>query len=321
MLKTIKLQSHEYFILDEVLPLPYFLIGGRGTGKSFTVKNYVKNMILKSNFEKKYIYVRISKNELSTHDSWLEESGITQELPFDADNVKIKRGKPFANATSLVYTLPSGEEQKHIGYVASLETSALIKSGVYNDVECIIFEEFIRRGMNQNKIDEYCFNFSELIETVMRNRKIPIFFIANTLNAYNPLMQLFNESIVYKIFSEQRRENIKDSMFAKYLQGELYRTGNYNINDFAYLTTIKMNNGQPLSFYCDKYYFRDILITSKNQTLDGRKDLLYQLSRNFLYNFSTMNFIFDNDKTEVYFYTNIENIKLKIRNKIQKLIT
>lgn len=321
MIKTIKLKSDEYFELDEVMPLPYFLIGGRGTGKSYTVKHYVKDMILQSNFEKKYLYVRINKNELPTHDSWLEESNICNELPFDADNVQIRRGKPFAGATSLVYTLPTGEENKHIGYVASLETSALIKSGVYSDVGCIIFEEFIRRGMSQSKIEEYCFNFSELIETVMRDRQIPIFFIANMLNAYNPLMQLFEENIVYKIFSEKRRTNLKDGMFSRYLQGELYTTGNYNIDDFAYLTTIKMNNGQHLSFYCDRYYFRDILITSKNNTGDGRADLFYLLQRDFLYNFSTMSFIFDNDKTEVFFYTNIESIKLKIRNKLLKLTT
>lgn len=321
MIKTIKLKSDEYFNLEIVEPIPYFLIGGRGTGKSYTVKHYVKDMIIKSNFERKYLYVRINKNELPTHDSWLEESDILTSLPFDADNVTIRRGKPFAGATSLVYTLPTGEESKHIGYVASLESSALIKSGVYGDVDCIIFEEFIRRGMSQKQIEEYCFNFAELLETVMRDRKIPIFFIANMLNAYNPLMELFEESIVYKIFTEKRRSNFKDSMFTKYLQGEIYTTGSYNIDDFVYLTTIKMNNGQPLSFYCDKYYFRDILVTSKNNTSDGRTDLIYLLQRDFLYNFSTMNFLFDNDRTEVYFYSNIDSIKMKIRNKIQKLLS
>lgn len=320
MIKTIKLKSDEYFSLDNVEPLPYFLIGGRGTGKSYTVKNYVKDMIIKSDFKHKYLYVRIAKNELSTHDSWLEESNICNELPFQCDNVIIRRGKPYASATSLVYTVPTGEEQKHIGYVASLETSALIKSGVYSDVNCIIFEEFIRRGMSQKKIDEYCFAFLELMETVMRERKIPIFFIANTLNAFNPLMNLFKEYYVYKIFTEQRRQNFKDGLFTQYLQGELYATGSYNIDDFFYLTTIKTSNGQNLSFYCDKYYYRDILITSKNNTQQERTDLLYLLQRDFLYNFSTMNFIFDNDKTEVFFYTNIESIKLKIRNRLTTLI-
>lgn len=321
MIKTIKLTAEEYFELNEVEPLPYFLIGGRGTGKSYTVKQYVKKMVINSNFEKKYLYVRIAKNELPTHDSWIEESGITTELPFDAENVHVRRGKPYAGATSLVYTLPTGEEDKHIGYVASLETSALIKSGVYSDVNCIIFEEFIRRGMSQKKIEEYCFNFAELLETVMRDRKIPIFFIANTLNAYNPLMELFEETRVYKIFTEKRRSNFKDGMFSRYLQGEMYHTGSYNIDDFEYLTTIKMKNGQPLSFYCDKYYFKDILVTSKNNNSDGRADLFYLLQRDFLYNFSTMSFLFDNDKTEVFFYTNIDSIKMKIRNKLLKLTT
>lgn len=319
MIKTIKLKSNEYFTLEHVEPVPYFLIGGRGTGKSYTVKNYVKKMLFDSNFERKYLYVRINRNELPTHDSWLEESNICNEMPFDCDNVQIKRGKPFAGATSLIYTLPTGEEQKHIGYVASLETSALIKSAVYSDVDCIIFEEFIRRGMSQKLIDAYCFSFMELIETVMRDRKIPIFFIANTLNAFNPLMNVFEEYYVYKIFSEKRRENLKDGIFTRYLQGELYTTNNYNIDDFAYLTTIKMSNGQYLSFYCDKYYFRDILVTSKNNTQDGRLDLFYMLQRDFMYNFSTMSFIFDNDKTEVFFYSNIDAIKLKIRNKLTKL--
>jgi hypothetical protein len=319
MIKTVKLKSSEYFNIDVVEPVPYFLIGGRGTGKSYFVKNHVRDMLLNSNFTKKYLYVRINKNELPTHDSWLQESGITDKLQFDCEDVLIRRGKPFAGASSLIYTTPVGEEQTHIGYVASLETSALIKSGVYSDVGCIVFEEFIRRGLSEKQIHDYCFNFMELIETVMRDREIPIFFIANTLNAFNPLMQAFNKYIVYKIFSEKRRSNIADGKFNNYLKGELYSTNEYNINDFIYLSTVK-DKGKPFSIYIDKYYYKDVLITQANSTNKPRIDLLYELRRLFVYSFSTLNFIFDNDKTEIYFYSNIDSLKLKIRNLIESVV-
>lgn len=100
-IKTVKLKSDEYFHLDEVKNLPYFLIGGRGTGKSYLAKNYVRDMVLGSNFDKKYLYVRIHKTEIPTHDSWLLESGITEKLPFDAADCIVKRGRPFAGAVSL----------------------------------------------------------------------------------------------------------------------------------------------------------------------------------------------------------------------------
>ena len=318
-IRTVKLKSDEYFSLPEIRPIPYFLIGGRGTGKSYTVKQEVKKRLLSSFFKKKYLYVRISKNELPTHDSWLEESNILKELHFNVTEAEIKRGKPFAGATSIVYQTETGEGQKHIGYVASLETSALIKSGVYNDVDIIIFEEFLRRGLNEKQIEQYCFNFMELIETVMRDRQIPIFFIANTLNAFNPLMNAFTEYEIYKIFSENRRTNVAEGKFQSYLRGELYQTNDYNIEDFIYLTTIKVKD-RHLSLYCDRYYYRDILITNAKSTKSERTDLLYELRRNFVYSFNTLNIIFDNDKTEIFFYTNIDSVKLKIRNALQTVL-
>lgn len=318
-IRTVKLKSDEYFTLDEVLPIPYFLIGGRGTGKSFTVKDYIKTMLLESNFDKKYLYVRISRNEIHTHDSWLQESGITDQLPWDYSDCVIKRGKPYAGAVSLEYSLPTGTEQKHIGYVASLETSALQKSGFYADVGCIVFEEFIRRGMNAAQIENYCFTFLELIETVMRDREIPIFFIANTLNAYNPLLNAFNNYQVIKIFSEPRRKNIAQGKFASYLQGELYSTDDYNIEDFNYLFTLNFG-GRYLSMYADRFTNRDILVTNANSNKQERLDIVFALQREFLYNFATLKFLFDSDKTEVFFYTNIDAVKLKIRNKLTALL-
>lgn len=318
-IKTVKLKADEYFHLDEVLPLPYFLIGGRGTGKSYLVKEFTKNMVIESDFQKKYMYVRINKNEIPTHDSWLMESGITESLPFPATECVIKRGKPFAGAVSLEYMTLDGAESKHIGYVASLESSALVKSAVYEDVGCIIFEEFLRRGMNAKAIENYCFNFMEMIETVCRDREIPIFFIANTLNAYNPLLSAFNDYQVIKIFSEPRRKNIAKGMFSDYLTGEKYTTENYNIQDFDYLFTLKVDD-IFLSFHADRFTHKDILVTNARGNKKERLDIVYALQRDFLYSFSAMKFLFDNDKTEVFFYTQIERVKLKIRNRLTALL-
>lgn len=322
MIQTIKLKADEFFTFPEkIQPLPYFLIGGRGTGKSYAVKHYVKDLLLKSNYARKYMYVRIQRNELATHDSWLAESGLLETLPEDVESAKIIRGKPYAGAVTLQVKYPiAGVQNRHIGYVSSLETSALIKSADYSDVDCIIFEEFIRRGFSTKAIEDYCFNFSELMETVVRERHIPMFFIANMLNAYNPLAQLFKESITYKIFSENRRENIKDTKFAQYLQGEMYSTDTYNIEDFEYMCTLKMSDGNFLSLYCDKFFNKDILITSKKQTKQQRDDLLFLLRPAFLYGFDRIKFYFDRDKTEMYFYENIMPIRMKIRNKIKSIV-
>lgn len=318
LIKTIKLKSTEYFTLDTVEPLPYFLVGGRGTGKSYLVKNYIKDMLLRSEFNDRYMYVRVSNNETKTHDSWLQESGICDEVPFDGENVRIVRGKPYGGAVSLAYELAGSTEYKHIGYVATLESSALLKSGFYGDVQCIVFEEFIRRGMSGRAIEEYCFNFAELIETVLRGRKVPIFFIANTLNAYNPLLTMFKDYNLYRIFSEQRRDNISNERIAKYLQGELYQDEKPLLEDFDYLFTIKTDRGY-LSFYSDRFRHRDIYVTSKNSSLRERPDLLFVMQREFLYNFSALAFYFDTERTEVFFYSETNMIKTKIRNKLTSM--
>ena len=137
--------------------------------------------------------------------------------------------------------------------------------------------------------------------------------IANNLNAYNPLVSMFNEYRFYKIHTEPRRDNLADSAFKRYLEGSLYTTGNYNWDDFIYMDSISMPDNH-LSLHCDRFFNRDILITNKQSNGLKRPDLLLNLERNLLYNFDTMRFIFNTERTEMYFYENIKAIKNKIRN-------
>ncbi|MCL2311010.1 MAG: hypothetical protein FWC41_00765 [Firmicutes bacterium] len=340
MIKTIKLKKNEFFSIANVENLPYFLVGGRGTGKSYFVKNYIKKMLIDSNFKDKYLYVRVSKNEINTHDSWLAETKLNEYISalYNTD-VQMLRGKPTAGNIILKYKMPIEEEseflsledfginnfkkvkyaevRQHIGYVASLESSALIKSGFYEDVKVIVFEEFIRFDIPKFQRDKMVFNFLELIETVCRNRQIPIFLIANSLNAYNPMLELFKEYRYYKIFTEARRDNLTNSLFSEYLQGETYATGSYNLSDFIYVTKIKVKD-KILSIYLDKYYNRDFLITDKKVNTKERIDLLYDSRINLIYRFEIANFIFNSNSTEVFFYKHAAEVKDSLRSLFER---
>ena len=317
--KTVKLKKEEYFELKEIENKPYFLIGGRGTGKSYTVKHFVKDMLIDSGFEKRFMYVRVSPQEIKTVDSWLQTTQLTKHVDdmYALEHPsRIQRGKPYAGAVSITYRSGNRVEYVHVGYTTSLGTSALEKSADYPDVGCIIFEEFIRLdlAMSPEMIQQYCFNFLELIETITRERKIPIFMIANNLAAYNPLLHAFKDAILIKIFTEPRREIYSEGLFHDYLSGERYTLIKPKAEDFEpmFKFTVK---GKRLVMCVDKYRGRDYYITDKRTTQEYNEKAMWNSEPCLVYEFEKQHFHFNSPFTETHFYNNIPEVKQRIRAK------
>ena len=321
MIKNIYLKKEEYFNIEVLEKKPVFIVGGRGVGKSYTIKNHVVKNLLKNKFKSKVLYVRINKNEIPTSDTWFLESLNLLKLK-NNKNLRIKRGVPHSGCTSITYDIYKKGKKKeivrHIAYNVSLETSATIKSAVYKDVDIIVFEEFLRSDLNKNLINKYCFNFLELIETVSRGRKMPIIMIGNNLQNYNPLFNVFKDYDFYRLKTETRRENISEGLFSKYLEGNNYSIKPKN-EDYVYLFHVKHNN-KRYNFHVDRYKYKDIYITD-NILKNARTDILYSIANNMIYNYENNIYLFKDSKIEELFYDNFQDIYKKVKINLENYLT
>lgn len=246
---TYKLKEDEFynFELDPTKDI-YFIIGGRGVGKSYSIKHHIKKEIEKGN---KFMYVRGKKAELATAITWLEETNLQNSFGFEGS---FKRGKPFANALS--FTPIQADEvacSHHIGYTVSLEDSALIKSGVFNDVTTIVFEEYVRHNQSYKQEVQHAINFFELVETVARERNIKVFCLSNNVRAISPLEEIFADAknaIKIKIFKKVDKKGVLSNVqnkFIEYLQGEQLIDEYVNLNEF-------------IAFYSFKYLDQNVVL-------------------------------------------------------------
>lgn len=307
---TIKLQENEYFNIDVSNEKDiYFINGGRGVGKSFFVKEYVKQIVKKG---RKFMYVRGKRDELATIHTWLQETNLHNTFGFDGEFV---RGIPFANAISF-RPLEKNKDDfiEHIGYSVSLESSTFLKSGFYNDVDVIIFEEYSRFNQTYNKELEQTNNFIELIETVARERKIKIFCISNNIKAISPLEEIFKDAsnaVKYKVFNKNKKRGVLSgvkSNYLGYLQGEQLENEYVNLNEYFYIYNIKML-GEDLGIYKHKYLNEFAFNLEKNRKIFDKLELL-----NCSFKFRDRLLNFSNYKTEIFVRKNIE-LLLKLINK------
>lgn len=182
-----------------------FLLSGRNQGKSYQVKHKV----VKDAFEdenNKFVYLRRYGVEMGQNGD-VEQYFKNVDVPkvtkkkwqfivvqkkkiylakWDIKRKKIKTLDKNGNPTE---TIDEWEERligPQIGYIVSLTESLQKKSLVYEDVENVVYEEFLTKG-------DYLHNepdlLQELISTIARNRIIKVWLIANTVTRLNPYIR------------------------------------------------------------------------------------------------------------------------------------
>lgn len=211
-----------------------FVIGERGTGKSFNSKVAVLNKFLKTG--EQFVYVRRYKTEmdsaLNNFFTDLQENGY-----FEDYCLEVKRSKMVTTFTC------DGEV---CGYAVPLSNSNILKSTAFPKVKTILFDEFMLDNSGTYRyLKSEVTLFLDMVETIARLRDVKVIFLGNNTSFYgNPYVAYFDLELPYNsefktfkdgliivnyIKNEAYRKAKRDSKFGKLIDGTSY--GDYAIDN------------------------------------------------------------------------------------------
>ena len=190
------------------------VIGERGVGKSYGMKDYVIRHYKKHH--KKFAWLRRFGADLGETFGDSKEpnkffKGIDQEYPkneFSTENDE--RGK-------IKYCLMDG---KIIGYGMSLRSAESLKGTEYKDVDTIIFDEFLVGDGGSRYLKDEPMYLLSLIESIARLRKIRVILLGNATSIVNPYFDFFNIHLPYNSNFQTFKEN---TIVVEYIKNEKYR--------------------------------------------------------------------------------------------------
>lgn len=184
--------AKKYYDLDNLLACKCnwnILFGMRSNGKSYAVKKHVVKECYKSG--RQFIYLRrwsedIREKEVS---SYFDDCPVNEITKLEWDGITAFRGFFY------FYKEDSDGNQtrsnKPIGRYCSLNQSERYKSQVFNEIDFMIYEEFLT---NRLYLGNTMFSeprmLMQFVSTVARDRDIKIFMIGNTISRVCPY---FNE--------------------------------------------------------------------------------------------------------------------------------
>lgn len=226
-----------YYSYDKIMSYDFllaFIIGERGTGKSYGAKKLVLKKFLKTG--EQFIYLRRYKTELdiALTTFW---NDVQTDPEFVDLELKVKKNK------TVTEFMCNG---KVCGYAIPLSTSNIMKSTPFPNVSIIIFDEFmLDSGGTYRYLKFETTMMLDCIESVGRLRPIKVLFLGNATSLYgNPYFAYFDLSLPYnsefKTFKDgaivvnyiknlKYREVKKQSRFGKLIDGTDY--GRYAIDN------------------------------------------------------------------------------------------
>ena len=177
--------------LDFNKPLSYnallsFIITERGLGKSYGSKKYVAKHFIKK--KKQFVYLRRYKTEL-------KEAMLKNNIPIFWEQVKNDpelKGHKFTNKKDTMYI--DGELS---GFAMPLSIANILKSSTYENVDTIIFDEFLIDKGSYHYLQNEVIQLLDVIETVARLRDIRVIFLGNAISITNPYFTFFNLTLPY----------------------------------------------------------------------------------------------------------------------------
>lgn len=324
--QTIKLKKDEFTDIDLDSSDVIILTGARRTGKSYPTAQWVKRMLM-DDPNNKYMYMRISQDELSTYAGWAKDIDpleIAQHDDPDVVSVSFDRGKPRAGDISIKGFDAEDKPiyNRVIGKAVYLTKAGMTKSDNFDDFKAIVFEEFTRPNMSRRMELDYVTNFQEAVITVFGvQRPKKIFMISNSFKNI-PLLESrlkrwegirINEIHKYKIFREMSQEEREDAYLA-YINGEVYDAEEFII-DIKEFKRMYVNNRYEIFAHLihrNKYYIR------YNK---GKKTMAYDVYdliriKDFLRTVSAAEFYYASVKLEYEFSDNYE----AFQGEIMKLV-
>lgn len=249
-----------------------YIIGERGVGKSYGAKEFVADRFI--NKGKQFVYLRRYKTELKEAMIKKGHPIFFEQIVYNEDGTKNKKyeNHKLTNKNDTMYI-----DDKLCGFAIPLSIANILKSSTYNNVDTIIFDEFI--------IDKSCYHYLQneveqlldVIETVGRLRDIRIIFLGNAISITNPYFTYFNLSLPYN----------SDIVVSK-----------------------KDNKGNPLIVvnYIKNLKYREVKKQSRfGQLIDGTEYGKYAIDNEFLRD--SKNFIRKKSKTSKFYFILVINGK------------
>lgn len=219
------------------------IIGERGVGKTYGFKTFAIKRFL--NKGKQFAYIRRYDTDLEASIGSSNDNKFFEQVKNEFPNNEFKVTK--SKKVRKLYI-----DNKICGYALPLSSADSLKSSTYENVDIIIFDEFM---LKERSSQHYLRNEPEiildLIETIGRLRDIRVYCLGNAISSTCPLMSYFDLSLPYntdiKLFkentiaveyikNEKYREVKKASRFGKLIDGTRY--GKYAI-DNEFLTDSK----------------------------------------------------------------------------------
>lgn len=152
-----------------------YLIGGRGWGKTYSVKTYVLKQFMKH--KKKFAWVRTTDRAL--------ENLTTQQFFGRQENLKELGIEKTEIKKNIVYI-----NKEIAGYLFSVSTFHNIKGSDY-DVSTCVWDEFLK-AKGERPVSDKRGKFNDLLESVMRETKGRVILISNSTNQYDEMFEPFN---------------------------------------------------------------------------------------------------------------------------------
>ncbi|MCX4254698.1 MAG: phage DNA encapsidation protein, partial [Bacilli bacterium] len=182
----------------------YFIIGERGVGKTYGATKYVANRFLKKN--KQFVYLRRYKTELKTSVPKFWDA-IKSNNEFPGQKLEVKGNNFYIN-------------NKICGYAIPLSTANILKSTTFDNVDTIIFDEFILDKGNYHYLQNEVEKLLDIIETIGRLRDIKILFLGNAISVTNPYFLYFDLRLPYKSDIAKFKNGL---IIVNYIKNENYR--------------------------------------------------------------------------------------------------
>ena len=182
-----KTYTHEYYSLEPILSHPssyYMIFGERGPGKSYQVK---KRFFTKYKQEdSKFIYIRrFQRQKIKRRNkAWMKD---VQDLAYSMFSSYV-----YYDYTDGFYIEKEDGTRQTIGYALSIEEYVDDKGGNYQDVNTVVFEEFVE----SKYLDDEVNRFLNLLSTIIRNRKdVEVFMLGNSVTKTCPYFSAFGIDI------------------------------------------------------------------------------------------------------------------------------
>ena len=171
-------------------PLSYnalmtYIITERGLGKSYGAKKYVTKHFLKKH--KQFVYLRRYKTEL-------KQAMMKNKTPIFFD--QIKNDEELKNTFGDIKFSNTNDTMsingKICGFAMPLSIANILKSSTYDNVDTIIFDEFLIDKGSYHYLQNEVIQLLDVIETVARLRNIRVIFLGNAISITNPYFTFFN---------------------------------------------------------------------------------------------------------------------------------